>query len=172
MAPAAVETDVVVIGAGPGGYAAAFRAADRGLNVTLVDPEANPGGVCLYRGCIPSKAYLHVARLLRETEEARAWGVEFERPRIDVDALRAWKDKVVGQMTGGLASLCKAKGVGFVRGRASFRDARTLAIDGVEPTSTVLGFQHAVIATGSRPAVIPDLLPDSPRVQCFKGLAT
>jgi len=164
MAAASDKAAVAVIGAGPGGYACAFRAADLGLDVTLIDPETNPGGVCLYRGCIPSKAYLHVARVIRESEELRDFGVAFDRPSIDVERLRGWKDDVVAKLTGGLASLCKAKGVRFLRGRAVFRDARTLQIDGAEPSPVELRFDHAVIATGSRPAVIDGLLPDSERV--------
>ena len=97
-------TQVVVIGAGPGGYAAAFYAADLGMQVTLVDPETNPGGVCLYRGCIPSKALLHVAKRVNEAQHAEAWGVSFGAPSIDIDKLRGFKNKVVKQLTGGSAS--------------------------------------------------------------------
>ena len=97
-----LSTQVVVIGAGPGGYAAAFYAADRGLRVTLIDPAVNPGGVCLYRGCIPSKALLHVAGVVNEAKHAEAWGVSFGAPSIDVDRLRAFKSKVVDRLTGGL----------------------------------------------------------------------
>ena len=99
------KTQVAVIGGGPGGYAAAFRAADLGLSVTLIDTEKNPGGVCLYRGCIPSKALLHAAKLLNETKEASAWGLHFGEPRIKVNELRDWKNKVVSQLTGGLGTL-------------------------------------------------------------------
>lgn len=157
------ETQVAVIGAGPGGYAAAFRAADLGLRTTLIDPEANPGGVCLYRGCIPSKALLHVAKVMREARDAAAWGVEFGAPRIDVDALRAWKDQVVQKLTGGLGTLSKARNITYVQGRATFRDAHTLAVahDG---GAEEMRFEHAIIATGSRPATVPGLTLDSPRV--------
>src|SRR6187402_1464251 len=96
-----ISTDLVVIGAGPGGYAAAFYAADMGLTVALVDPELNPGGVCLYRGCIPSKALLHVAEVVNEAKHADAWGVTFGEPKIDLDKVRAFKTKVVTQLTGG-----------------------------------------------------------------------
>ena len=98
----AVKTQLAVIGAGPGGYAAAFLAADLGMQVTLIDIEKNPGGVCLYRGCIPSKALLHVAKLINEAEEAKKWGVEFGEPKISVDKLREFKNGVVNKLTGGL----------------------------------------------------------------------
>jgi len=100
---------VTVIGGGPGGYAAAFLAADLGMNVTLIDKEINPGGVCLYRGCIPSKALLHVAKLITEADEAKDWGIEFPKPKINLDRLRTWKNEVVAKQTGGLGQLLKAK---------------------------------------------------------------
>ncbi len=155
-------TQLVVIGAGPGGYAAAFYAADLGMQVTLVDREPNPGGVCLYRGCIPSKALLHVAKLIGEARHAPALGVTFGEPRIDLAALRAWKDGVVQKLTGGLGQLGRQRKVTFVQGTASFENARTLSIETADGPRR-LAFAHAVIATGSRPATIPGL-PDSPRV--------
>jgi dihydrolipoamide dehydrogenase len=158
------NAQLVVVGAGPGGYAAAFRAADLGVKVTLVDPEPDPGGVCLYRGCIPSKAYLHVARLLRETRDAAEWGVRFQPPAIDVDRLRAWKDEVVSKMTRGLGQLSKARGVEYVRGRGVLLDAHTLRIDREEPAAVELRFENAILATGSRPATPSALHLDSPRV--------
>jgi len=115
------ETDVVVIGAGPGGYAAAFQAADSGLKTTLVDRRERPGGVCLYVGCIPSKALLHVAQLLNDAKHAKQFGIHFGDPEIDLEALRAWKGEVVDKFTGGLAQLADLRGVEFVRGRATFR---------------------------------------------------
>jgi dihydrolipoamide dehydrogenase len=166
------STQLVVIGAGPGGYAAAFYAADLGMQVTLVDPSVNPGGVCLYRGCIPSKALLHVADVLNEAKHAEAWGVSFGPPTIDVDRLRAFKAKVVNQLTGGLGQLSKQRKVTYIQGTAAFRDAQTLEITreaaaagagnpgGVE----TLAFEHAIIATGSRPSTVPGLSIDSPRV--------
>src|SRR5271157_5944197 len=111
---------VAVMGGGPGGYAAAFLAADLGMKVTLIDPEVNPGGVCLYRGCIPSKALLHVAKLLEEAEQARNWGVEFAEPKIDLNKLRTWKESVVKKLTGGLGQLSKQHAVQFVQGKAAF----------------------------------------------------
>ena len=126
------EIDIAVIGAGPGGYAAAFYAADRGMKVTLVDPEKNPGGVCVYRGCIPSKALLHVANVISESAHAADFGIAFEKPTIDLDKLRAFKDKVVGQLTSGAGQVRNLRKVQHVQGTAAFRDARTLDIDKVD----------------------------------------
>ena len=160
---------VVVVGAGPGGYAAAFYAADLGMRVTLVDPEKNPGGVCLYRGCIPSKALLHVAKLLEEAKHAEAWGVSFGAPRIDLDRLRGFKEKVVKQLTGGLGQLSKQRKVTYVQGTAAFKDARTIEVTGEGRAAETIGFDYAVIATGSRPATVPGLSIDSPRVMDSTG---
>src|ERR671910_923352 len=124
------STQLAIVGAGPGGYAAAFYAADRGMQVTLIDPAQNPGGVCLYRGCIPSKALLHVAEVVNEAKHAEAWGVSFKTISIDLPKLRAFKDKVVTQLTGGVGQLSKQRKIAYVRGTASFRDARTLEIAG------------------------------------------
>lgn len=119
---------IAVIGAGPGGYAAAFLAADLGMNVTLIDKEKNPGGVCLYRGCIPSKALLHVAKLINETHEAKDWGIEFSEPKIDLDKLRNWKSSVVSKLTGGLGQVSKLREVNYIQGTASFINSSTLKI--------------------------------------------
>ena len=163
------STQLVVIGAGPGGYAAAFYAADRGMQVTLVDPAINPGGVCLYRGCIPSKALLHVADVINEARHAEAWGVSFGAPKIDIDRVRAFKTKVVNQLTGGLGQLSKQRKITYIQGTASFRDARTLDIAGESGPSTSLTFEHAIIATGSRPSTIPGLSISSPRLMDSTG---
>jgi dihydrolipoamide dehydrogenase len=162
----ALSTQLVVIGAGPGGYAAAFYAADLGMQVTLVDPSVNPGGVCLYRGCIPSKALLHVADVVNEARHAEAWGVTFGAPKIDVDRLRAFKTKVVNGLTGGLGQLSKQRKVAYIQGTAAFRDAHTLEITRSAEGAGVdtLAFEHAIIATGSRPSTVPGLSIDSPRV--------
>jgi len=160
---------VVVVGAGPGGYAAAFRAADLGLDVTLIDPEVNPGGVCLYRGCIPSKALLHVASVLREAHEAEAWGVSFTEPRIDVRKLREWKNGVVSRLTSGLSSLAKARGVRQIQGRATFADAHALTVDAAGSGRQRVEFDNAIIATGSRPALPDALSLDSDRVMTSTG---
>lgn len=164
-----LSTQLVVIGAGPGGYAAAFYAADRGLQVTLVDPEKNPGGVCVYRGCIPSKALLHVADVITESAHAQDFGVDFARPAIDLDRLRAFKDRVVGQLTAGAGQIRNLRKIRHLQGMASFRDARTLAIDLVDGGTETLSFERAIIATGSRPATIPGLSVDSPRVMDSTG---
>jgi len=163
------STQLVVIGAGPGGYAAAFYAADRGMKVSLVDPSANPGGVCLYRGCIPSKALLHVAEIVNEAKHASAWGVTFAAPTIEVDKVRAFKDKVVSQLTGGVGQVAKLRKIDYIQGTATFRDARSLEIAKVDGTSTTLAFEHAIIATGSRPATVPGLSIDDPRVMDSTG---
>ncbi len=158
------KTQLVVIGGGPGGYAAAFNAADKGMNVTLINDDKNPGGVCLYRGCIPSKALLHVAKLLNEAKEAKNWGIEFSEPKIDLDKLRSFKNKVVNQMTGGLGQLSKARKVNYVEGRASFINSTKLHIKKIDGTTEDLEFENAIIATGSLPTRIPALSIDSPRV--------
>ncbi len=159
------QSQVVVIGAGPGGYAAAFYAADLGMQVALVDPAVNPGGVCLYRGCIPSKALLHVADVLNEARHADAWGVTFGAPKIDVEKLRAFKTKVVNQLTGGLGQLSKQRKITYIQATAGFRDARTLEItrEGQSQPET-LTFEHAIIATGSRPSTLPGVTLQSPRL--------
>ena len=159
------STQLAVIGAGPGGYAAAFYAADRGMQVTLIDPSPNPGGVCLYRGCIPSKALLHVAEVVNEAKHAGAWGVTFGEPKIDLDKLRAFKTKVVNQLTGGLGQLSKQRKITYVQGTATFKDSRTLEIarEGTQAPD-LLTFENAIIATGSHPAKVPGLSIDSPRL--------
>lgn len=154
---------MVVIGAGPGGYAAAFHAADHGLDVTLIGQEENPGGVCLYVGCIPSKALLHVAKLLNEAREAAEWGIEFGAPKIDVAQLRGWKDSVVGRLTGGLGQLGRTRQVRYLRGRATLESSAAVAVELAEGGHERVEFDLAVIATGSRP-VMPGLFPQSPRV--------
>src|SRR5215831_14789827 len=160
----AQSTQLVVIGAGPGGYAAAFYAADRGMQVTLVDPEKNPGGVCVYRGCIPSKALLHVANVIGESAHAADFGVTFDKPTIDLNKLRDFKNKVVGQLTSGAGQIRNLRKVKHLQGMAAFRDARTLDIDLVDGGKEQLSFEHCIIATGSRPATVPGLSIDSPRV--------
>ena len=162
-------TQVAVIGAGPGGYVAAFKAADLGLDVTLIDLDPNPGGVCLYRGCIPSKALLHIAKLITETREAAEWGVSFGEPQIDLVKLNAFKDRVIARMTGGLGQLAKARKVRFVQGRATFESATTLKIAAADGSSMDLQFEHAILATGSRPTVLPVFDIGSERVMDSTG---
>jgi dihydrolipoamide dehydrogenase len=164
MAEHKSKTQVAVIGGGPGGYAAAFMAADLGLDVTLINPEANPGGVCLYRGCIPSKALLHVARLLGEAQEAEHWGITFGQPKIDLDRLRAWKEEVVEQLTSGLGQLARQRKITYLKATASFKDNETLQIDHVDGGRDSLTFESAIVATGSRPSSIPALDIGSERV--------
>lgn len=162
--PTDISVQVAVIGAGPGGYAAAFYAADLGMSVALVDPDTNPGGVCLYRGCIPSKALLHAARVISESHEAASFGISFASPRINLDQLRAWKESVVGKLTGGLGQMTKMRKITYVRGWASFADARTLDVKLTEGGNQNVSFESAIIATGSLPSKVPGLSIDSPRV--------
>jgi len=154
---------VAVLGAGPGGYAAAFHAAELGFDVTLIGSDDQPGGVCLYVGCIPSKALLHVARVIRETEEAEDFGVRFAGREIDLDALREWKDGVVRRLTGGLGLIARQRRVRYVRGHGSFANANTLRLRNDGELFDV-EFDHAVIATGSQPVVPESLRLDSPLV--------
>ncbi|HPN39248.1 MAG TPA: dihydrolipoyl dehydrogenase [Melioribacteraceae bacterium] len=163
------HTQLAVIGAGPGGYAASFLAADLGMQVTLINLEKNPGGVCLYRGCIPSKALLHVAKLLTETEEAKNWGVYFEKPKIDLDKLRSWKESVVNKLTGGLGMLSKQRKINYILGKASFKNSDTLFIEKLDGTTQELTFDNVIIATGSVPTKIPGLSIDSPLVMDSTG---
>jgi len=157
------DTQLVVIGGGPGGYPAAFLAADLGLQVTIVDTNANPGGVCLYRGCIPSKALLHAAKILSESREAKEFGIDFGAPKIDIDKLRSWKDGIVTKLTGGLGQLGKQRKVTFIQGKASFADSNTLKIQKNDGSEQTLTFDKAILATGSRPNTMPDA-PDSPHI--------
>ena len=160
---------IAVVGAGPGGYAAAFLAADLGMTVTLIDPELNPGGVCLYRGCIPSKALLHVAKLLEESQQARNWGVDFAAPKIDLARLRSWKESVVKKLTGGLGVLSKQRKVNYIQGRAAFEDSTTLRLTKSDGSEERLEFDRIILATGSRPAIIPSLKLDTPRMMDSTG---
>jgi dihydrolipoamide dehydrogenase len=155
---------IAVIGGGPGGYAAAFLAADLGMKVTLIDPEMNPGGVCLYRGCIPSKALLHVAKLIDESRHAKNWGIDYADPKIDLTRLRSWKEGVVKKLTGGLGQLSKQRKVEYIQGRAAFENSNTLRVSKPNGTEDSLSFDRIVIATGSRPAIIPSLKLETPRM--------
>jgi dihydrolipoamide dehydrogenase len=160
--------NIAVIGAGPGGYAAAFLAADLGMTVTLIDPEINPGGVCLYRGCIPSKALLHVAKLIEESEQAKNWGIEFTAPKIDLTRLRTFKENVVKKLTGGLGVLSKQRKVKYIQGRAAFENSTTLRVTKSDGSES-LSFDRIIIATGSRPAIVPALKLDTPRMMDSTG---
>jgi dihydrolipoamide dehydrogenase len=149
------ETGVLIIGSGPGGYAAAFRAADLGLDVTMVDPAPRPGGVCLYTGCIPSKTLLFLSELIHDAARSGPMGVIFDRPRIDLAALRKWKTEVIGSLSGGLFSLCSQRGIQLLQGSARFEDSRTVRLEGSEIRRVRV--KQAIIATGSRTIPYPGL---------------
>jgi len=153
MGELTLETEVLVVGSGPGGYAAAFRAADLGLDVTMVDPAVRPGGVCLYKGCIPSKTFLYLSELIFDAAKADAMGVVFDKPHIDLAALRAWKGEVIDQMANGLVSLNDRRGVQSINGRVEFESSETARIHDAEVSH--IKFHHAVLATGSRPIPFP-----------------
>ena len=158
------EVDVAVLGGGPGGYSAAFRCAELGLETVVIDAAQRLGGACLFEGCIPSKALLHVAAVLSEAERAKEFGVDFGEPRISLDPLRKWKqERVVGKLARGLASVAKAKGVEVIGGRGVFEDASTLRIE-VGETLRKVRFRHAIVATGSRPSALPGLTLQSERI--------
>jgi len=157
------EVDVAVVGGGPGGYSAAFRCAELGLETVVIDADGRLGGACLFEGCIPSKALLHVAAVVSEAERAREWGVDFGEPRISLDPLRKWKqERVVGKLARGLASVAKGKGVTVIGGRAVFEDSTTLRIEG--ESLQKVRFKHAIVATGSAPAPLPGIELRSDRV--------
>jgi dihydrolipoamide dehydrogenase len=147
------EAEVLVVGSGPGGYAAAFRAADLGLDVTMVDPGARPGGVCLYKGCIPSKTFLYLSELIFDAAKAGSMGVTFNKPQIDLEALRAWKETVIDQMANGLVNLNNRRGVQLIKGRVEFESSDTARIHDAEVSH--IKFRHAILATGSNPIPFP-----------------
>src|SRR5918994_892045 len=159
-----LSTQLVVVGGGPGGYAAAFLAADLGLSTALVDPEPNPGGVCVYRGCIPSKALLHVAKLVEEARHAKAWGVDFGDPRIDLSKLRDFKNNVVKRLTSGTGQLVKHRKVQYIQGAAAIADPHSLRVSRTGGGEETLKFDHAILATGSVPAIPASLRLDDSRV--------
>jgi dihydrolipoamide dehydrogenase len=163
-----LHKQLLILGAGPGGYAAAFHAANLGLETALVDPEAKPGGVCLHVGCIPSKALLHVAALLNEAREAARWGLTFGEPRLDLDRLRAWKDEVVAGLTEGLGELRAKRGVSWLRGRGRLVAPGRASVELAEGGVRELTFDRLILATGSRPVVLPGL-PATPRVWDSSG---
>ena len=163
MGDLVVEVDVAVVGGGPGGYSAAFRCAELGLETVVIDAGKRLGGACLWEGCIPSKALLHVAALIEDAERARDLGVDFGEPRVALDPLRKWKaERVVGRLARGLASVAKTRGVEVIGGRAVFESSRELRVEGEEPQK--VRFKHAIIATGSAPAPLPGLALASERV--------
>ena len=163
MGDLVIEVDVAVIGGGPGGYSAAFRCAELGLETVVVDAGKRLGGACLWEGCIPSKALLHVAALIEDATRAREIGVEFGEPHVSLDPLRKWKaERVVGRLARGLASVAKTKGVEVIGGRAVFESSRELRVEGDEPQK--IRFKHAIVATGSLPSRVPGLPLESDRI--------
>ncbi|MFI3247189.1 MAG: dihydrolipoyl dehydrogenase [Ferrimonas sp.] len=158
-----LKAQVVVLGAGPAGYSAAFRAADLGLETVLIERFSTLGGVCLNVGCIPSKALLHIAKVIDEAKHAAAHGVTFGAPTIDLDKIRDHKNKVVGQLTGGLGGMAKMRKVKVVTGHAQFSGAHQLTVEGADGT-TVVQFDHAIIAAGSRPIELPFIPHHDPRI--------
>ncbi len=150
-----MSTDLLVIGGGPGGYGAAFRAADLGLDVIMVDPLPRPGGLCLHKGCIPSKTFLQLAELLVDAARAEKMGISFGQPKIDLAAMRAWKDQVVGSIAGGLVTLAEQRGILFIQGMAQFNNSTSVRITGADISR--VRFKHCIIATGSRPLELPGI---------------
>ena len=155
--------------AGPADTRPRFYAADLGSELALVDTEPNPGGVCVYRGCIPSKALLHVAKLIDESRHAKAWGIEFGEPKVDLGKLRDFKNSVVKRLTTGTGQLGKARKVNYIQGVAEIVDAHTLKVKRVDGNEETLSFEHAILATGSTPAIPPMLKVDDPRVMDSTG---
>jgi dihydrolipoamide dehydrogenase len=155
---------LVIVGAGPGGYAAAFTAAALGLRVTMIDREPNPGGVCLYRGCIPAKALLHVAKVIADARRARDWGVTFKTPTVDVDKVRAWKNGVVAQLTKGLGLLAKVRKVEYIQGEATFVNSNTVRVKKRRAGTEEISFEQGIIATGSSPVSLPNFPGRAPQV--------
>ena len=164
-----MHVPLVVLGGGPGGYAAAFLAADLGIEVAIVERDERLGGTCLLRGCIPSKALLHVGRVLAESREMEEWGIHFQKPTLDLAALRARKEKVIGTLTGGLATLARRRNVTLVRGEARFTGPTSLEIAEPGGGRATLSFDHCILASGSRPARIPAFDIGSERVMDSTG---
>ncbi|TKB53702.1 dihydrolipoyl dehydrogenase [Ferrimonas aestuarii] len=158
-----IKTQVVVLGAGPAGYSAAFRAADLGLETVIIERFSTLGGVCLNVGCIPSKALLHVAKVIDEAKAMADHGVSFGEPQIDLDKVRAHKEKVIGQLTGGLGGMAKMRKVNVVNGFGKFTGPNSIAVEGADGT-TVINFDHAIIAAGSRPIELPFIPHEDPRI--------
>ncbi|MFT7006859.1 MAG: dihydrolipoamide dehydrogenase [Colwellia sp.] len=159
-----IKAQVVILGAGPGGYSAAFRAADLGLDVVLVESRETLGGVCLNVGCIPSKALLHVAKVIDDAEAMASHGVTFGKPQIDLDKIRNWKESVVGQLTGGLGGMAKARKVKTVYGLGKFTSDKTIAVEGNDGKTTTITFDNAIIAAGSSVVDLPFIPKNDPRV--------
>ena len=147
-----IKTEIVVLGAGPGGYTAAFYAADKGKKVTLVEQSPRLGGVCLNSGCVPSKALLHATEILRETKESAARGIEFGAPKIDLDKLRSWKESILDRLGQGIKGLAQKRHVQLIHGRGHFEDSQTLRVETAEGQKFI-NYEKAIIAVGSKPAM-------------------
>ena len=158
------KKELIIVGAGPGGYAAAFRAADLGLKVTLIDPEVNPGGVCLYRGCIPSKALLHLTKVKQDAAEVAEFGIKFKEPEIDLKMINEWKDQVVKKLTQGLGQLSKGKKIEYIRGKAKFKTEKSLEIKTEDGETLELEFENLILATGSVNSEIPGIKIDHNKI--------
>ncbi len=157
------NTQLLIIGAGPGGYTAAFLAADLGMDVTLVDPSPHLGGVCLHHGCIPSKTLLHATNIISESKEAEAFGITFDKTHIDLDKLRHWKNSVTTKLANGLNHLCKQRKIHTIQGKATFENSNTVCIHRPDESKEKLTFEKAILATGSSPVRLPNI-PDSTRI--------
>ncbi len=151
------DAELVVVGGGPGGYAAAFRAADLGIDVTMVNLGERPGGVCLFRGCIPTKALLYLTHVLNDAQDVDNLGVHFEEPEIELDKVRSWKERVVSRLTRGLMTLTKQRNIQYLQARATFEDSNTVRLEGEGVEISRLKFENAIIATGSRPRPLPGM---------------
>ncbi len=164
-----IKTQLAIIGAGPGGYPAAFRAADLGIEVTLIDREENPGGVCLYRGCIPSKTLLHVAKVINESKHAEKLGITYAKPTIDVKKVAKWKDEVVAKLTAGTGFLVKKRKINYIKGNAILSDTQTIEVTKQKGDKETISFENCIIATGSRPSDIPGIKVDNKKILNSKG---
>ena len=168
------ETDLVVVGAGPGGYSAALRAAELGIKTILIEAMPKPGGVCLHMGCIPSKALLHAAEVINTSMTAAKFGLHFEKPKLNVDELRTWKLGVTDKLAQGIVGMCKSAGVEILYGNARFEDSRSVRVEKDGESAVRVKFKHAILATGSRPTALPKLFKkeadkQSPRIMDSTG---
>ena len=159
-----IKTDLVVIGSGPGGYTAAFRAADLGINVILIEKNSNLGGVCLNRGCIPSKAYLHLSKIIDETKEIKNTGLVFEKPTIDFKKINLWKNSIINHLSSGIKSLAKQRKVKIINGKAKLLSADKLLVEDKQHKNININFSHCILATGSSPSIIKNLNIKHPRI--------
>lgn len=164
------EVDIAVIGGGPGGYTAALRCAELGLKTILVDAAPKPGGVCLHMGCIPSKSLLHAAEVINEAKHAEKIGITFGAPKIDVKALREWKQSVLDKLASGIVGMCKSAGVEMLHGKAVFQDSRSVRVDCPGESAMRIKFKHCILATGSRPVQLPKLFASPEQMQSERVL--